>query len=109
MKKLLAAAFLLAMSFMTHSATDTNEDYCKNLHQLADNIMFFRQDGVSVIKQMELVESTKPTKDFKRLMEMMIEKAYKEPKFGSEEYKAEAITEFANDIYIRCKQANRSK
>lgn len=109
MIKLLSAAFLFVISFMAHSATDTNEEYCKDLYQLAENIMFFRQDGASVIKQMELVESMKPTKDFKRLMEMMIEKAYKEPKFGSEEYKAEAITEFANDIYIRCKQANRSK
>lgn len=109
MRKLLLAAFLLAISFTTQSATDGSGKYCKNLYQLAENIMSFRQDGVSVVKQMELIESTKPSKDFKGLMEMIVEEAYKKPKFSSEEYKTEAITEFANDIYIQCKQANRSK
>lgn len=109
MRKLLSAAFLLAISFTTQSATDSSEKYCKNLYQLAENIMLFRQEGVSVIKQMELIESAKPSEDFKGLMEMMVEEAYKKPKFSSEEYKTEAITEFANDIYIQCKRASRSK
>ena len=79
------------------------------MNQLAENVMFLRQKGVSVVRQMEIIESTKPSRDFKRFMEMMVEEAYKEPKFGSEEYKAEAMTEFANDWYIQCKQANRNK
>jgi len=108
MKKLLLIAFLLTASLATHSA-DTSDKYCRDVNQLAENVMFLRQKGVSVVRQMEIIESTKPSRDFKRFMEMMVEEAYKEPKFGSEEYKAEAMTEFANDWYIQCKQANRNK
>ncbi|MFX5003469.1 hypothetical protein ABTC25_09335 [Acinetobacter baumannii] len=108
MKKLLPIAFLLTASFVTHSA-DTNDKHCRDVNKLAENVMLFRQEGVSVVRQMEMIECIKPSRDFKRLMEMMVEEAYKEPKFGSEEYKAEAITEFANNWYIQCKQANRNK
>ena len=40
---------------------------------------------------------------------MIVEEAYKKPKFSSEEYKTEAITEFANHIYIQCKQIEVNK
>ena len=53
MRKLLLAAFLLAISFTTQSATDGSGKYCKNLYQLAENIMSFRQDGVSMVKKMD--------------------------------------------------------
>lgn len=108
MKKLLLTIVLIATSFTTQSA-DTSDKYCRDVNQLAENVMFLRQKGVSVVRQMEIIESAKPSKDFKRLMEIMVEEAYTKPKFASEEYKAEAITEFANNWYIQCKQVNRNK
>jgi ABC-type Na+ efflux pump permease subunit len=88
---------------------NTDEQFCREISGLAKTTMSLRQEGVSVVRQMEILEETGANEVLGRMMEVVIEDAYKQPAFSTSEYKLRTATEFSNKWYIGCKQILRSK
>ncbi|MCM1934631.1 hypothetical protein E3H47_04835 [Acinetobacter radioresistens] len=107
MRKILLIALIFVGPSLVYAAEGKSEDECINIYNVAKNFMHLRQIGVPVVDQMKLIDDSKITKHTKEFMRIIVEKAYEKPKFSSEEYKAEATTEFANEWYIACRKVIR--
>ena len=88
MRKLIMG-IMLVTSFNA-SATD-----CTMLHDVAEQIMIARQNGAPITKVIELSKAVPGIKP-------LIIAAYKETKFNSEKYQQNAVSEFANQVYLAC-------
>lgn len=96
MKKLLAIAltFTAATAF---AEVDNNHEHCKSLSGLAESVMAHRQDGTSVVTLMELADLP--------VTRLLIEEAYKKPRYSSEQYQRRAVSDFRDEYYIICLKA----
>lgn len=87
MKKLLAAALMLAASF-------AQADICVDIHGLGAVIMQHRQHGTPLPDLLAATDS--------ELAKALIIQAYKQPRFATEEYQAKAIQDFAEALMPEC-------
>jgi hypothetical protein len=94
MKALILTTTLLA----TTPALAEDKPSCSDLAGLAQTIMEVRQNGVDMVKVMEVAGDTE-------LYRQLIIMAYEQPKFDTARYKQERISEFKNMVYRECLQA----
>ena len=93
-KLLLTVATLLAVT--STAQADTEE--CTFISESAELIMQLRQSNAPISGVLEAV------KEVELLVELVI-KAYETPRYNSEEYKADAVTDFSNLAMVTCLQS----
>ena len=94
MKKLLLATTLL-LSSTSVFAEDVNKK-CGYIHEFSVAIMNLRQQGVNIVKVIEMVKGVN-----NKLSPLVIE-AYTEYHYPSPKYQQRAIIRFANDQALKC-------
>lgn len=92
-KQIIAAIIITAIS--TPALAETWQEKCEVIGELAHVIMKTRQDGASMPSAMKTANGYK-------LAELMVSEAYDEPRYGSEEYKANATNDFRDKWYSDC-------
>jgi len=90
--KLIAA---LCIVFSTGSLAATKEEYCVSYAEVAENVMLMRQDGTSILKQLEVAGDSEFIKE-------IILRAYKVNQYNSREVKKRAVNKFVSDSYFLC-------
>lgn len=80
------------------------EEMCDSLATAAGTTMDARQAGVPATKLFELADSF--DEEVRGLLRDIILKAYDTPRFKTEEYRQEAITEFQNQTLVGCLKAS---
>ena len=93
-KLLLTVATLLAVT----STAQADTEKCTFISESAELIMQLRQSNAPIADVLKITE------DFEILLELVI-KAYEAPRYNSEEYKADAVTDFSNLTMVTCLQS----
>ena len=93
-KKILLTAALLAVT----GTAQANTELCTAVSKNAELIMQLRQSNAPISGVLEAV------KEVELLVELVI-KAYETPRYNSEEYKADAVTDFSNLVMVTCLQS----
>lgn len=84
-----------------------DEAICKTKSQMAEKVMLSRQKGVSMSAQMDLLVTS--GNDYDEMNALIIEEAYKEPRWHSEEKQVRAAQELRDKVYLGCYQAMKKK
>lgn len=96
---ILSAGILLASCNPVYADT-----LCSGQAELAEAVMKARQNGMSIVKSMKFADSVEDT-GLRNAIKAIIEMAYSEQRYNSDEYKQKVITEFQNKIYLLCLKA----
>jgi hypothetical protein len=96
MKKLLLAAVLIAVPFTTQ-AESAKFEICEGYSSLAETIMEGRQVGVSMAEMVKIVTSNDSETGLDLIM-----RAYKLPRFSSDEMQQRSAQDFGNDVFLDC-------
>ena len=92
--KTLTALFLL----LPLTANAASLEFCAMYAETAGKIMTSRQLGASMITVMEIAKDDP-------LLTEMTKRAYKEPRWSTEENRQKAIQDFTNDFTSQCLEA----
>lgn len=106
MKKILAGLILVAIANLSHAEETVfikNDDKCRPVAALAEEIMSIRQSGYSMIKAME--EADEDNEGNGEFFKAIIVTAYTEPSYASEEDQERASIEFGAKYYLSCLSA----
>ena len=106
MKKLILAA-TLAVASLSANATKTDE-YCNLIYGYAETIMNARQNGLPMPKMRELVKNINDKKLIS-IGDSLVDWAYSEPKYHSDEMQKYATNKFAERAYYGCKEVKQGK
>ena len=96
MKKL----FLIIGLLVTSTFVQAEDDTCSGVSEFAKAVMSARQYGVSAIKLVKIAEEAFGKDD--ALAIEMIDVAFSEPRYNTEEFKQEAIEEFTSMYFLEC-------
>lgn len=103
MKRLLLAATLTIASLSANATkTDEKQEKCESIYEYAEIIMNARQNGLPMTKMRELVKNT-GDKSMIKIGNSLIDWAYSEPKYHSEELQKHSTNKFAEEAYYACK------
>jgi len=96
---ILAAASIASASASASASTisSSKQEMCTTLSAIAERIMYLRQEGTDM---MELVRVTTVPIAMK-----MIEQAYEQPQYSTDEYKQRAVQRFKNEWALACIKA----
>jgi hypothetical protein len=78
---------------------------CATAAKAAERIMAKRQAGDDILELFEVID-TAPGEEFKALLEGLATMAYDRPRYNTEEYRREAISEFKSRVMIECLKRN---
>lgn len=107
MKKLILAATLAVVSLSANATkTDEKQEQCESMYEYAEIIMNARQNGLPMTKMKELVKNTND-KQMIKIGKSLIEWAYSEPKYQSEELQKYSTNKFAEEAYYACKEVKK--
>ncbi len=99
MKKLILTLIcVVGLSSVAYS--DDTHETCKRVEQIAGVIMEKRQAGASMSAMIDATNSVESSS--KNLLNKIIKDAYDYPRYSSEEYRQEAVSEFENKYYGIC-------
>ncbi len=96
MKKLFLIIGLSVVSIFAQAEDNT----CSDISELAEAIMTSRQYGMSAIKLVKIAEESFGEHD--ALAIEMIDAAFDEPRYTTEDFKQEAIEEFTSMYFLEC-------
>ncbi len=99
MKKYILATILLCTAATSNA--DTREAICPEIANLAMTIMSARQTGVPIETLMQAADQD-VEQMYEDLAKAMIMDAYSAPRYSSEEFQQQAITEFGNAVSVAC-------
>lgn len=97
MKKVLP--LIAVMSVIPLAAEE--QDICVSIAGMAETVMTKRQEGVDIIKMMEVAGTVDGLKE---IAELLVIEAYKKPIFSTAAYKQESVSEFKTMVYLSCKR-----
>lgn len=98
MKKILVTT-VFALSATTAQATPV-DTMCQSVANTAGVIMQARQDGVTVTNIAAALRQS-PLNSVSKA-HTMIQAAYQQPKYNTDRYVRNAVTEFYNTVYLDC-------
>ncbi len=90
-------AFTLPSITSASTISSSKQEMCTTLSAIAERIMYLRQEGTDM---MELVKVTTVPIAMK-----MIEQAYEQPQYSTDEYKQRAVQRFKNEWVLACIKA----
>ena len=95
------SAFALAVMLSTTHVQAS--EMCTALHGLGDQMMYARQEGVSMVQSFEIIEDNlKTVPELLTVARLMVKDAYGVSRYSSEKFKKEAQSEFANKWMLLC-------
>ena len=95
--------FIVLAIAITSSAVNADQfENCKVITKAAESIMDGRQNGTSAADFYERIEKSVKDEQAKKILMILVKEAYKTPKFSTEEYKLNAVSEFKNECMIAC-------
>ena len=98
LKSFIVATVILAASVASASTiNNSKQEMCTTLSSIAERIMYLRQEGTDM---MELVRVTTVPIAMK-----MVEQAYEQPQYSTDEYKQRAVQRFKNEWALACFKA----
>ena len=93
----------LALAIIASSGAIAGQlESCKTIANAAEGIMDGRQNGTSAAEVYDRIEKGVKDKPAKNTLMLMVKEAYKTPKFSTNEYKNNAVSEFKNEYMIAC-------
>ena len=101
---------LIAIAALAVAPATANADsMCPSLEKLATSVMEARQANVPLGKAMDIVRglplgSGTGTEAARASARAVVEMAYEQPRYDSEEYKHNAVVDFANKVSLMCYQ-----
>ena len=104
MKKLLLAATLTVASLSANAAKQ--DEYCNLIYGYAETIMNARQNGMPMPKMRQIVKNTNDDALIS-IGDSLIDWAYSQPKYHSEELQKYSTNRFAERAYYGCKEVKR--
>lgn len=102
--KIIITAALIAATVASAHAFEVKT--CKDVYQLAFDVMVERQTGRPLPDMMEAVERLSDAKT-QSLARVMVRHAYKSPSYQTPQFQEEAIQEFANQAMLSCLEAGK--
>ncbi len=102
MKKLF---FIVIMVMVTVATAHANDEVCEKQANLAAQIMEIRQMGLPMSDQLA-VSARHPNS--KAIFDEMIIYAYSKPRFNTEKYRKDSISEFRNEVHFWCLKTLRN-
>lgn len=100
MKKLIAMTAAIVISSAVIEAHAVEPANCEEISGLSKSVMHARQDGIGMVKVMEVAEGFP-------LMEEMVIAAYDQPAYSTPEIQRRTIRDFADEWYLACIKARR--
>ena len=92
-----------ALAFATPAAAEPGSiAACTSLSEAAQSAMLVRQIGLPIHSVINQMAGSLDGTDL-QLAILMMEAAYEEPLYSSEEYKVQAANEFASDLFRACR------
>ena len=107
MKKLVITLILVLIATPAIAEERTWQESCQTTANLAEIVMTRRQEGVSIVEMVTIVKDMPIGSKERELTESILINAYGQPKFSTEEYIEEAITDFKNEVYLECAKSMR--
>jgi hypothetical protein len=95
---------LLVASTLAIGSPATPTENCTVIGGLARKIMEARQNGVDMSAVMSGFDKVDGDPDFKILAKDVVIQAYATPLFNGEEYQQRTISEFSNEMQLKCYQ-----
>lgn len=86
------------------ASAETKDETCKAIDLFAMTVMTNRQNGVPMSSMYSVVAKIEAPESVKNLMKIIIDEAYKQPRFETEEYQNKAITDFRDTMFLSCQQ-----
>lgn len=87
---------VIGLVFLMGSVTvSADELSCDTLSSLAKDVMRNRQANIPISEMMKATQGLD-------IAQLLIRAAYDEPRYGSEKYRQNAITDFENTWYMNC-------
>ena len=80
------------------------KQYCSGVSDIAALVMIKRQVGAPIneVVKSDSEHNTKEDEDVAKLVEAIALDAYRIPMYNTEQYKKQAVVQFANDTYAVC-------
>ena len=94
---IVAASFCLPIAHAQDEA-----DPCASIGGFAEILMEKRQEGIAMSDLMKMVASAEGPQQLINIARKMVISAYEQPKYGSPEYKANAVKSFRNEWELKC-------
>jgi len=94
----------LLLTFCGIASAETKDETCKAVDEFALSVMTNRQNGVPMSSMYSVVAKIEAPEPVKNLMKIIIDEAYKLPRFETEEYQNKAITDIRNTMFLSCQQ-----
>ena len=105
MKKLTSALVIAATLISSSAYSATDVDICASVQKFSASVMRHRQQGDSFSRMMKVVSAS----DHPEVKSKIIISAFDRPRYGSEKYVRESISNFANDMAVSCYKVRTSK
>ena len=99
--KRLMITLSLALPFSVQADTSVALEFCKPIHGLAETIMERRQEGVSMVKMLEIANPSDGG-SIKELSISLVEEAYSSPRYHTPENQQRAVQDFGNEKFKMC-------
>lgn len=101
--KVLFGIVLITLLMFAVPAIAVDMDTCKSHAELASAIMLNRQNGTPLAKMLEM-NANVPDSQVQRIHYILVEMAYRQPKYQSLDYRQQTVTDFSNKILLGCMQ-----
>lgn len=101
--------FLILIIFVAGNVTaKVASDVCKETYDIAEKVMIYRQAGVPMPIQMKFADELKGlNSETKQTVRDIVQEAYEEPKYSTQDYQDKSVKEFSNSWYLKCYKATK--
>lgn len=101
MKKLITMIALTLPFTVQAQEVNPNMEICKAIHSLAETIMERRQEGMSIVKMLE-VAGNSDNGFVRSFSELMVKDTFDSTRYHSPELQQRAVQDFGNDMFLLC-------
>ena len=103
---LMVSTAISACLISTTAMAVSDDVFCRKIAELAQGVMEARQEGVPIIKMLEVSDSAEGRPQ--SISKYLVKQAFRSPKYSGDEMKQETATEFAAQQYLICVQAREA-
>lgn len=102
MKRILTGLFVLTLASTSQAFIDPPTDkheFCGEMLGMAESLMSSRQAEVSIIRSMEIANSSETYGD---ILREMVKDAYSQPSYNTKDYQKKSVRDFGVKYYLQC-------
>ena len=98
---------IITLSITLASLPSLANPHCAELESTAKSIMNLRQNGFPMTKLIEKLSKSSDSASDLELYKSLVFAAYDAPRYNSEKMKNLSISDFRNEVYKRCLDADK--